>query len=747
MSNREDARPGIALTDRHLLRHGVPVVPVSGELHYSRLPRHRWRQRLRQLRAGGVTVASSYVFWLHHVEHRGEPRFDGNLDVAAFVDLAVAEGLDVILRIGPWCHGETRNGGFPDWVRRADVRHRTDDPAYLTLVGEWFGQLATALDGRCSPTGPVLGLQLENELYDQPGHLLTLKRLARAAGLSAPLWTATAWGSADLPAEEVLPLYGGYGDGFWVDADAPWDPTFRDHYFFSHVWDDPGIGADVRRLRPGPGETGPPRTPSTDFPPATCELGGGMATAYHRRPRPAAADVAAVAHCKIGNGSAWQGYYMYAGGTNPPGEHGMQESHGTGYPNDLPRLGYDFHAPIGEAGLLADSHAELRRQHAFLAAFGATLADMPSSLPQVRPTGVEDDRTLRWALRSDGSSGFLFVAWHQPHVPLPVHPDARFRVVLDREEILLPARPVDIPAGTLARWPLALTAGGVRLDWATASALTLLPGEVPTLVLVAEAGIEPEYSVGGVATAARPGLDPVRLRTTGGALDLLVLPAAVAADVWVCEAGPVRRLLLSAEELSWDPDGRIEAYGPARVYDPVPGAFVDLPLTDDHPRSAGPTEPVVVEPVRAAGTVPVGYGTFDGRQSAPTPATFDALAAVYRVPLPGWVADPSLDCYLCIRWAGDIGQLRVDGRPVTDRFWDGSVWTVSLRDAGVRAGSEVTLHLLPLATGSIVGLPRDARDRLAGTDGQLLSVDAVLVRARTSRSERRKPEAGVPSTA
>jgi galactose-1-phosphate uridylyltransferase (family 1) len=733
MSNDEDARLGVSLTSRYVMRDGTPVIPVSGEIHYSRIPRHRWRQRLRQMRAGGVTVAASYIFWLHHVPQRGAPRFDGNLDLAAFVDLAVAEGLDVILRIGPWCHGESRNGGFPDWVQQAPVRHRTDDPGYLALVAEWFGQIAAALDGRCGPDGPVIGIQLENELYDQPGHILTLKRMAREAGMSAPLWTATAWGGADLPDDEVLPLYGGYGDGFWVDADAPWDPTFRDHYFFSHVWDDPGIGADVRRMRlQGMGaDAAHPRTPSALFPPATCELGGGMATAYHRRPRPAALDVATIAHCKIGNGSAWQGYYMYAGGTNPPG--GLQESHASGYPNDMPTLGYDFGAPIGEAGTLAASHAALRQQHAFLRAFGASLAEMPSSLPEVRPAGVEDSSTLRWALRSDGESGFLFIAWHQPHVPLSPYRGARFRVSLASSpsaDIVFPSSPIDIPAGTLARWPLALTAGGVRLDWATASALTLLAGPIPTLVLVAADGIDVTYSVGGSVATVEPGLSPVRLRQDGGELDLLVLPAAVAADIWVCEDGPARRLLLSPAELTWGPDGRIEsASAQVHAYLPAERAFAPLSLEPAAPPS-GPS-PVEVELVREAGrAVPVAYAKFEGRQSAPSAEAFDELAAVYRVGLPGWVAEGGVDACLRIRWAGDVGQLRVDGRIVTDRFWDGAEWIVSLRDVGVTAGSAVTLHLLPLAAGSTVSLPADAAERLAGADGQLLAVDAVSVEGR-----------------
>jgi beta-galactosidase len=138
--------------------------------------------------------------------------------------------------------------------------------------------------------------------------------------------------------------------------------------------------------------------------------------------------------------------------------------------------------------------------------------------------------------------------------------------------------------------------------------------------------------------------------------------------------------------------------------------------------------------VRPAGrAVPVAYGKFDGRQSAPAPEVFDELAAVYRLPLPSWALEQ--DAYLRIRWAGDVGQLRVDGRVVTDRFWDGSAWIASLRDYGAGPGAELTLHVLPLAAGSPVSLPPDARDRLAAADGQLLAIDEIEVVARAIRSE------------
>jgi hypothetical protein len=142
------------------------------------------------MRSGGVNVVSTYVPWIHHVEHRGVPRFDDNRDVAAFVDLCHETGLEVVLRIGPWAHAEIRNGGFPDWVQAAPVTHRTDDPAYLELVTEWFGQLSSALEGRCTPAG-VFAINSKRTLRSA-AHLLT-KRLARQA-VSALQWTATAWG-------------------------------------------------------------------------------------------------------------------------------------------------------------------------------------------------------------------------------------------------------------------------------------------------------------------------------------------------------------------------------------------------------------------------------------------------------------------------------------------------------------------------------------------------------------------------
>jgi beta-galactosidase len=715
---------GISVTDRAVLRDGTPWIPVSGELHYSRIPRARWGERARQLRAGGISIASTYVFWIHHVAAQGDARFDGQLDVGAFVDECEAAGLEVALRIGPWAHGEVRNGGLPDWVQALPIAHRTDDPAYLALVQEWFGHLAAALDGRAQPGGPVIAIQLENELYDRPEHLVTLKRLAREAGIAAPVWTATAWGGAELPEGEVFPLYGGYGDGFWTEPDAPWDDTFRAHYFFSRVWDDPGVGADVRATQ-GFGQTRA-TTAASAFPPATCELAGGMATAYHRRPWPSGRDIATLSHIKIGNGSAWQGYYMYAGGTNPGLD--LEESHATGYPNDLTRLSYDFHAAIGQSGDLSEGSALLRSQHAFLEAFGAALGDLPSALPDARPSGLDDTETLRWAVRSDGSAGFVFVSRHQPHVPLADSAPVQFRIGAD---IVFPAQPIAIPAGTLARWPFGLHVGDATVRWATASALTVLPGDVPTLVLVADEGVPVELAVEGAGPRAiEPSWSPVSLASA----DVLVLPASAATSLWVRGEAGERMLLHSDAELAWGSGGSVRVRTRAndalvRRYDPAARGWTTLEVS---PRMVPARDVAVATTLLSEAEVaslPADYGFVGGRHSAPTNDDILDLAAIHRLDLPGWALDPRHDAVLEIDWAGDVGQLSVEGRIADDRYWDGSRWSVSVQDMDLADG-EVILHLLPLAAEATVWLPAAAAARRASAQGALLSLDAVRVVSR-----------------
>lgn len=714
MSNVLDQHDRVRLTSTHLLIDGAPTIPVSGEFHFSRVPRIRWEERLRLIRASGVTVVAAYIFWIHHQELPGVPRFDDNLDVAEFVRVAKQAGLHVVLRIGPWNHGEVRNGGLPDWVVRQTRFTRTDDSKYLSLVGNWFNALGTQLAPLCGPSSPIIAIQIENELYDQPNHIITLKGMAREAGLTAPLWTATAWGGAELPRHEVLPLYGGYTDGFWVDAHDDWDDTFRTHFHFSHQWDDPGIGADLRTVIAAKRDTDP------EFPAATCELGGGMATAYHRRPVVRGRDIAAMANTKIGNGSAWQGFYMYAGGINPAGVLGMQESHDSGYPNDMPRFDYDFQAPISAAGNQTATLAGLREHNAFLEAFGSALTSMASALPEVLPANVRDKSTLRWALRGDSEAGFIFVNWHQPHEPLGSHKPVQFQIAGPRATVF-PDEPIAIPAGTIARWPLGLTVGGVRIDWATLSAITVLGGKTPTLVMRSHHGIPAQLAtsaqpttrgefgvvrnVNGVLEIGSNTL--VRLSCPDGELDVLVLDEAELSQVWIAEG-----CLLKSNAPVWR-DGnqwRIRASGKPELalWDQTQGRFAALTVKGSLGINDAHIDTPLTRPPRA---VPSGFGSVRGRASAPTAQHLDEFAARYELRLPTALNHAqSDDIELSLSWSGDVAQLWSKGRLIADKFWDGNAWDIELSTLDIDLSVPLELRVLPLHRDAAIGFDSQSLD-------------------------------------
>ncbi len=91
---------------------GKPFVIRSGEMHYPRVPRPYWRDRMRKMRALGLNTLCTYVFWNLHEPHPGKFDFTGNLDLAEYIRMAHAEGLWVLLRPGPYICTEWDFGGL-----------------------------------------------------------------------------------------------------------------------------------------------------------------------------------------------------------------------------------------------------------------------------------------------------------------------------------------------------------------------------------------------------------------------------------------------------------------------------------------------------------------------------------------------------------------------------------------------------------------------------------------------------------
>jgi beta-galactosidase len=163
------AQPGktnrFAVRGDHFVLDGKPFQVISGEMHYPRIPRAYWRQRLRMARAMGLNTITTYVFWNVHEPTPGVYDFSGNNDVAEFIREAQQEGLYVILRPGPYVCAEWEFGGYPSWLLKDhEIKVRTRDPKFMAPTARWIARLGKELAPlQVGNGGPIILTQVENE--------------------------------------------------------------------------------------------------------------------------------------------------------------------------------------------------------------------------------------------------------------------------------------------------------------------------------------------------------------------------------------------------------------------------------------------------------------------------------------------------------------------------------------------------------------------------------------------------------
>jgi len=194
----------VGIEGDHFVLDGKPLQIISGEMHYARIPREYWRDRLKKARAMGLNTVSTYVFWNMHEPKPGVYDFSGSLDAAAFVRMAQEEGLYVILRPGPYSCAEWDLGGFPAWLLAdPDIVLRSTDEKYLRPAERWLERLGRELAPlQITRGGPILAVQVENEYGSFANDKAYLKRihdaLQNAGFTDALLFTAD--GGDELPA-------------------------------------------------------------------------------------------------------------------------------------------------------------------------------------------------------------------------------------------------------------------------------------------------------------------------------------------------------------------------------------------------------------------------------------------------------------------------------------------------------------------------------------------------------------------
>ncbi|MGA3373511.1 MAG: beta-galactosidase [Terracidiphilus sp.] len=724
----------LTVNSRNLLRDGQPWLPISGEFHFARCPETEWQDELLKMKAGGVSIVATYIFWIHHEEVEGQWDWSGRRNLRAFLESCRKADLNVLLRIGPWCHGEVRNGGFPDWLQKKGDAHefelRRDNPGYLGYVKKLYEQISQQMNGlQWKDGGPVIAIQLENEYSGPNQHLMTLKQMAREAGMDLPLYTCTGWGGGDAaPYGEILPFSGAYADGFWDRSTKAmlggYPGVFR--FFSPRNRNAAAMGAV------GAAAAGAAPKSASAYPVFTCELGGGMTPSYHRRVFMFPQDTESLALCRLGSGANLLGFYMYHGGENPDGKLTyLNETQATNYWNDLPVKNYDFQAPIGEFGQERQHYHWLRLLGLFLQEFGPGLAGMTPRMPAV-------SGPLNWAMRSDGQSGYLFVSNYQRLLPQPKLENVQFQIELAGGELIVPSTPVTVPDDCRFFWPLNLDLGGLKLIYATAQPICHVDDRnTRTTVFKQTARILAEFVFDGKTAKLdsstgesvlenerihlrnlRPGLGAaIRLEGKDGKQHvILLLDEDTSLTLWKGQWLGQERLFLTRAALLLD--------GPAlrlRTEDPADCSIGILPaprnLTDGHGKLEAKEDglfrrftprlkPVAtlratVEPLQPAGparTVPIAPsipGRQQGMAMQPTDADFEQ-AAVWRVRLPAGV-DPSRDLRLRVRYTGDVARAYLGGKLIADDFYHARPFEIGLRRFGAAAyQQELLLKILPL---------------------------------------------------
>ena len=352
----------IDVTSKCLRLNGRPLIPLMGEMHYSRVPRGEWAKSLATMKEGGISIVSTYVFWNHHERKEGEWDFSGNRDLSAFLGEVKKAGLWSVVRIGPWAHGECREGGFPDWLvdkaydwaggdaKKARQLLRSRDARFLAETKKLFERVAREVAPHFWKNGgPVVGVQLENESRGPWPYYQALKKLAVDAGYDVPMYTRTGWPRLNGPETtfgEIIPLYGDYAEGFWDRELKSMPGSYKDAFLMRPARTSAVIATEQLGAQKSEDAKG-----AEKYPYFTCELGGGMASSYHRRLLMEPMDAFALAVVKLGSGSNLLGFFMYHGGTNPT-DFGvnMAESQRDRFTNwnDLPVVSYEFMAPVSE---------------------------------------------------------------------------------------------------------------------------------------------------------------------------------------------------------------------------------------------------------------------------------------------------------------------------------------------------------------------------------------------------------------
>ncbi|XP_004857895.1 beta-galactosidase isoform X2 [Heterocephalus glaber] len=311
------------------LKDGQPFRYISGSIHYSRVPRFYWADRLLKMKMAGLNAIQTYVPWNFHEPQPGHYEFSEDRDVEYFLLLAHKLGLLVILRPGPYICAEWDMGGLPAWLlEKQSIVLRSSDPDYLAAVDKWLGILLPKMKPLLYENGgPIITVQVENEYgsyytcdYDYLRFLQ--KRFRYHLGESVLLFTT------DGAKQEFLQC--GTLQGLYATVDFGVDSNITGAFLVQ------------RKAEP----TGPL---------INSEFYTGWLDHWGKRHSTVKTEAVVSSLSDILARGANVNMYMFIGGTN------FAYWNGANTPYAAQPTSYDYDAPLSEAGDLTEKYFAIRR--------------------------------------------------------------------------------------------------------------------------------------------------------------------------------------------------------------------------------------------------------------------------------------------------------------------------------------------------------------------------------------------------
>ena len=346
----EAAQSAISYDGAGFIVNGKRAYIASGTIHFARVPRALWRDRLLRLKQAGFNCVETYVFWNFHETRENQVDFKGDKDLGAYLSLAQELGLYALVRVGPYCCAEWDLGGYPVWTSfKTPVNVRTNDPEWLKLNDHWYDSvLPIVAKHQIHRGGNVILLQLENEhplgwgvVKDDP-YFVHLAEQAVKHGIEIP-------------------------------------------YFMSGL----NHGGS-----PSPGNIDPAKQPNPWF---STEFWAGWFDSYRTLTAKKQRDIDNANWTILAHGGGGHNFYMLHGGSNFDT-----------WSDDSTGSSYDFGAAIGQAGDLRPWYYKMKRANLLAAAFPDIVAHSTDDLPAHSDFATGKDVEILGARKSDAGT-FVFL--------------------------------------------------------------------------------------------------------------------------------------------------------------------------------------------------------------------------------------------------------------------------------------------------------------------------------------------------